>query len=421
MIKILSISAFLLCLIFLFTSFKNKKKIIWEDIFNVNIIFLFILLTSSFLNIKFFYLTILLFFLRFLSLAYLKKKDPFLQLIKKQKNLTIIFLLFIILAIDIYFNTPLSWDAQNYNYPKTISFFYNLGFDNLKNLGAQHYPHLGPYAWAFFWNLSFESTEIYGRFYFLFLFLLTILLFVEILNLKNHNNNSILFLLFVILLYNQSYFSGDLEIFSFSLFSLLSYKIYKYFNSNVNQNNIYTYLIIILLCWIKNENLVLLLIYFLVMFFNKKKYDLFFLKCLLLVFLSFFLRYFVFKHYNFVSEDYDFENTVHFSFTNFIEGIFLISYYLFTAYLKNLSSFLILLSIVLMLLFSLKNKISDFEKKNIICYFFVVLSFYPMFMLNLTDVAWQSRVSLSKILFEFSGIFLINIFLFLRKFNFFKN
>ena len=136
MIEFLNITLSFL-IFFIFSSFFKKKN---ENVFNSKI--------NSIVYLIFFFL------------IFINKKNDILFSVKN--NLLFFctfFLVFFILSTDVASNSKLSWDAQNYFFEKVIIFKEQFSFDELKNNGAAHYPHLSEYLWSFFWKIHFETIQ----------------------------------------------------------------------------------------------------------------------------------------------------------------------------------------------------------------------------------------------------------------------
>ena len=218
-------------------------------IFTLNI---FLLLSFSNINLNFLYF--IFFFLNFIILLIYKIKN------NKDYNFSInFFLLFLItflLSIDLAGNLYLGWDAKIFWYLKSLNFYENQSFENLKNIPAFDYPHLGSYLWHLFWKYPFDKYEYHGRIFYVFLYVFSILLFFE--NLRINKFKKIIFILSTIILtYSYTNFSGNQEILVFSLIIIATkYSFYLFYNDKkINRIEIIVIILGIanLLVWIKNE------------------------------------------------------------------------------------------------------------------------------------------------------------------------
>ena len=183
MIEYLNIIISFLYFLF-FSSFFIEKN---ENNFFNNLISSLIYLISFFLIISFFNLNHLLIFtlifvLRVFFLIFINKKnDIFLKIKDNFLFVFTIFCVFFILSIDVASNTKLGWDAQNYFFEKVLSFNEQKTFNEFKDNGAAHYPHLSEYLWSFFWKIhTFNYGQEYlGRIFFIYIYLLSIIYLVN--------------------------------------------------------------------------------------------------------------------------------------------------------------------------------------------------------------------------------------------------
>jgi len=158
--------------------FLKKKKTYFReinlfDIMIVNsVIYINLLLCFSFFPINSNYIFLIISLLSYL-LFFLKFKNYF-DLFKK--NLIIFSLFFFILFclfIKIAYDPILGWDGAHHWLIKAKVFFDGGYIKNLKGVMMDYYPHLGTYLWAFFWKNSYMQIEYFGRFVFIFLFVIS--------------------------------------------------------------------------------------------------------------------------------------------------------------------------------------------------------------------------------------------------------
>ncbi len=176
-----------------------------------------------------------------------------------QKNfiqfLSIFFVIYLIIAINVAGELYLGWDAKYFYYIKALFFIENQNFYDLNNFSynAWH-PHLGSYFWAFFWNLMPIKLEYFGRLFYVFLLCFSIFYTCHN-NLKDKFVGNVIFILIILIFYVYERFSGLQEILIFSILIILS----KYFLLLKNFNNKYYVLFIILGCnliiWFKAEGI----------------------------------------------------------------------------------------------------------------------------------------------------------------------
>jgi hypothetical protein len=136
------------------------------------IIYINLLLFFSFisLNTKYLFSTISL----ISYLFFFFKIKIYLSLIKN--NLINFFLFFFILFcffIKISYDPILAWDGAHHWLMKAKVFFDGGYIKNIKGVIMDYYPHLGAYLWAFFWKNSYLQIEYFGRFFFIFLFIIS--------------------------------------------------------------------------------------------------------------------------------------------------------------------------------------------------------------------------------------------------------
>ena len=198
-----------------------------------------------------------------------------------EKNLYLFLLLFftsLIIFFEVSNNLVVGWDAQQFWIYKTLNFYNDNSLTNLSNLPNAWYPYLGSLSWSFFWKISFIDHEYYGRFFYVFIYLSSLLLLVNNINLSKLHK-AIFYLLLIIISYDYTYhshwsmFSGFQEILIFSMVSISVHFLYKLSNSKNDLKNIYVYSILLicnLLVWTKHEGLIISssLVLILLFFFN---------------------------------------------------------------------------------------------------------------------------------------------------------
>ena len=274
---ILSIPIFFLYFSFPVNSF-NAKNIIsnynfsYYDtiLFNV-IINLNLLLFCSFFKIHFHIIfAFQIFFSLFFFIFYLKD-----YLIFFKKNFIFLFLLIVFLLvyfIKIAANPSLTWDGLHWFY-KAQTFYQDGSLKDLNSLPFSYYPHLGTYIWAFFWKNSFIDAEYFGRFFYIFFYMLTIASAVHCLN-KNYSLlNKILVFIFIAVITSDFYlFGGYQEYLIFCLFYIFS-RFFLFYKES-NGSNLFTYLILIittnLFLWVKQEGFFYFFILSFIFLFHSK-------------------------------------------------------------------------------------------------------------------------------------------------------
>jgi hypothetical protein len=337
-----------------------------------------------------------------------------------------IFLIFIFLSIcyEIASNPRLEWDGLAHWIEKASIFFQNFKIDNLKNVGWAEYPHLGAYTWAIFWKASILEKEYFGRFFYIFFYIVAIASFTE-LTFKNKKfliNKIILLIAIIVLTYEKFLFSGYQEYLIFSALLLLTKLTYLYFN-NVKKNNFLLLTIIIaglnLLLWFKDEGIIFFTVYSFVLIYNLK--FTFKKKILLLISISFLiLNQFYLQKY--IIGHYGFQDTISFSdiikllhFEIFLNKITLITQHIFISFLKHP----LWIIIFLCLIFFLKEILKDYKWLLTI----LLLNFIFIFGIYLTthnDLDWILRVSLDRIVFEISSTFFLFLLPLIKKIEDYK-
>ena len=378
-------------------------------IFTLNI---FLLLSFSNINLNFLYF--IFFFLNFIILLIYKIKN------NKDYNFSInFFLLFLItflLSIDLAGNLYLGWDAKIFWYLKSLNFYENQSFENLKNIPAFDYPHLGSYLWHLFWKYPFDKYEYHGRIFYVFLYVFSILLFFE--NLRINKFKKIIFILSTIILtYSYTNFSGNQEILVFSLIIIATkYSFYLFYNDKkINRVEIIVVILGIanLLAWIKNEATFFALILIYTLLFtaelNRKEKIIFILGSFLIIL----VKLLVFWKFQMTLTSFEFENTFNeISLTGLINKTKIIIFYL-VAYIIQIPIYLISALTIFFIIFNYK-----LDNLKLYILFFGLLNFFFIiiaFLFAMEDVEWQSRVGMKRVLFQTSGFYLISILYLIKK------
>jgi len=410
MIECINIIISFLFFLFFSSFFIKKNK---NNFFN-NLVISVIYLVSFFLIISFFNLNhliilALIIVLRIFLLIFVNKKNDFLFKVKDNFLFTFtIFCVFFILSIDVASNEKLGWDAQNYFFEKVINFNEQKTFNEFKDNGAAHYPHLSEYLWSFFWKIhSFNYGQEYlGRIFFIYIYLLSIVYLVSNSILKD-SFKIFAFLFLIILSYKPIYFNGNLEILAFSLFIILSVDLSIILRKKNYLDHLPRILLTILcLVWTKNESVVLVFINLIIFYFfypHKKRFTLVYLFIPFILFVS--LRLFFNNYYAFNVPDYQIHETLDFSFEYLLKGIVFIS----EEFIKGLFKNLILLISYIFIIFNIVLKNKDiFHRFQAVQGLFFVIFLYSAFLFNLPDVEFQTKASIDRVLFILSGSLLIS-------------
>ena len=386
------------------------------DVFMLNGIIIFnILLFLSFLNFDL-QIIFYIFIITFIFFLFLNFKD-WLNSIINHKFLFIFFsLICILLFLNLAENLKFEWDGIAHWFFKTKSFYEGYGIENIQNLPASQYPHLGTYIWAFFWKNSLIEYEYLGRFVYIFFFILSIFVASNLFEIKNKVIYCLIVILLLVLTYDSYLLGGYQEYLLFSFGVILSKLIIN--SLNKNQSNYIMALILLngnLLMWFKDEGL----FYFIIIismytFYQKKKFNKLFL--LFSMFFLIFLQYMCQKYIiNVYALQEPIENINFFEIFDFIflfERIILISKYFFISIIKYPIWLLILISLYF-LKKNHENKIVNFFiYKLIIFYSFLFL----IYILHPQTSEFLLSVTLERLLFQISGFFMLPIMIFFHFF-----
>ena len=242
------------------------------DVFMLNGIIIFnILLFLSFLNFDL-QIIFYIFIITFIFFLFLNFKD-WLNSIINHKFLFIFFsLICILLFLNLAENLKFEWDGIAHWFFKTKSFYEGYGIENIQNLPASQYPHLGTYIWAFFWKNSLIEYEYLGRFVYIFFFILSIFVASNLFEIKNKVIYCLIVILLLVLTYDSYLLGGYQEYLLFSFGVILSKLIIN--SLNKNQSNYIMALILLngnLLMWFKDEGLFYFIIIISMYTFYQKK------------------------------------------------------------------------------------------------------------------------------------------------------
>ena len=385
------------------------------------ILILNIFLLLSFINIDLKILYFIFFVINFSIFIFDKIKNNSIYKLNIY-FLLLIFLTFLI-SVDLASNLYLGWDAKLFWYLKSLNFYENQSFENLKNIPAFDYPHLGSYLWHLFWKYPFNVYEYHGRIFYVFLYTFSIFLFFE--NLKINILKKIILILITILItysYNIN-FSGNQEILVFSLIIIATkYSFYLFYNEK-KINRFEIILVILgasnLLAWIKNESLffALILIFSLLLTAKLKKNEkvIFILGSLLIII----LKSIIFWKFQTVLSSFEFQHTFgEINLINIFNKIKVIIFYL-TVYIIQMPIYLILALVIFFIFFNYK-----IDNVKLFIFYFALLNFLFIiiaFLFTMQDVEWQARVGMKRVLFETSGFYLISLLYLINKtIKFFK-
>jgi len=421
LIQIIIITIFCFPPKYLLTYGYNKRDVDIVDhlSFGIVINILLLLVLSLFFskeNRLFFYFVIFFIFslnLIFLINEFIKKlkiKDSF----KINFQLLILLVLVFIFSVHLSNNLKLGWDAQNIWIVKMLSFFNNGNMLDLKMSPRNDYPHLGSFLWFFYSKISLFKHEYFGRIFYIYLFVLSILSISKLFKISIFEflllSLGIIFFLFKIDLFN-----GHQEIINFSLIVFLSKNYFYIFDKSsskkiINFNIFYTFIIFFILLWVKNESIVLITISLLSFFITSKfktKNKIIFL----FIFLSFLTTKYIIYYYFELPIYLQKDNYENFNINNLdqfinLERFLLISKYLFYGLLETLILPFAAFSLLILIIFDKKNNLYIFLLSSLIFGIFFV---FIIFFTTSFPIEWHLKTSINRIIFQISGFFIILI------------
>ncbi len=386
-------------------------------VFNI-IIHLNFILILSFLNININQLLICYFV--FIILFFLINIKYFNYYLKKIKSyffsLIIIFLTLLVISIDISNLITLGWDAQKFWFYKAINFYDEGNLESLKYLDkgdGYDYPFLGSLLWSIFWKISIINEEYFGRLFYVFLYVTSLISIVDKIKL-NEKFKIIFFLILILISYNYKIFNGEQDIIIFSLLAFITSLIIK-LSENLSKQNLNTTLLqVLLICnlliWTKAEGMVysviiiISIIALLKIKFNKKVFLSVSLLFLLLA------RVLVYKFYglNIGVNSCCWNDLSPSGIINkiSIDRILLISKFFIFSLLKN---HLILLSLFFLIIS--KNKF-NLISKSLSNYLIITLSIgfiYLAYLLTDVDLLFMLKTGMDRLIFSISPFFIVII------------
>ncbi|MDB4082168.1 hypothetical protein N9500_04520 [Candidatus Pelagibacter sp.] len=405
--------------IFNFSIYEVTKKIKIKyfnlfDSMSVNIILLLnILLFLSLINITLNYLFLIVLLCTIFS--FIKNFNTKIYDIIKNKIFIIsLLILSFIISIDLASTIDLGWDAKIFGFFKTLNFYQQNDVQNLKNLNVRDYPHLGGLLWALYWKFPFNYNEYFGRISYILIYLVSIFTFYFDLKL-NKLHKIILIFLTIFLSYEYSLVSGLQEILVFSLILIATKFVYLIFHEKNlnNQNNLIFYILLITnaVCWIKNEGLILMLIFnFSLFLIDIRKNIKIRLAIGSLLIIAVRALYLFNQEINFESSE--FENTFSLTGLSLVEifnDLKIMIFYM-GVYCLEIPIYLFFIPMIIWLFFY-KNKNNDIFRFIILFGIINFLFLIFAFLFNMTDVEWAARVSLKRVMFESAGFYLLPLLL----------
>jgi len=382
---------------------------------------LFVLLILSFSlrsgSNTIYYVLIIIFLNNLLFLS----KDIFQKYKGQNLRIDYIFLFFIFLffvfSIDLSNNLKIGWDAQNYWLVKKLVFTNGGDFFDLKNTPRNDYPYLGSFVWHIYSKFSILRYEYFGRLFYLYLFLLSIFSVASIIKIKNFEKVMLIFVL-IFLIYKIDLFNGYQEILNFSLLILLTKIFYEIFTNKLSIkkfDNKFIYLLILInsILWIKSEGTVLIAIFLLSMvLMNQINFK---IKIIItLVFISLLLyKYYIF---NFIGLSHEIQKGNYeyfkiydfFDFVSFSRIILVVKYLLF----YSLNNVIYILTIFILMVMTKHDKKNIFILPFSLMFILGLGFFMSAFLFTSFPLKWVLWVSLDRVMFETSGLYVILVPLF---------
>ena len=374
------------------------------------VVILNFLIIASFLNLESRYVFYILIITSiFFNIFSFKKWFEYLA----SESLFIIF--FLILCICIFFSLSNSlkfeWDGIAHWFFKTKLFYDGHAIENIKDLPAPMYPHLGTYLWAFFWKNSILEYEYLGRLIYPFIYILSIFsICCSVSNNKNFNKLLLLpiILFMVILTYDEYLFGGYQEYLLFSLIALMSKLILNMIDNNLPSFKQLFILIFTgnLLIYCKDEGLIYLVIIFLIFQFflkaNLNKIVIIF-SLIISISIQFYLEKNIIKVYGFQEPiKFDFNTILNVKFL--IINSILILKYILISFLKYPLWIIIFVSTYILVK-------ENYSKKKISLLFLLISAIFSFYFLLYTihpsSSEFLMKVTLDRLIFQTSGFFMI--------------
>jgi len=382
-------------------------------VFFINFILFLNLMNFELIVIKnIFYLIFLLTIFFNFYLYYNEKK------IKISNNdylyIVLLFVCFVI-SVSIAYAPTLGWTAQNDWIGKTILLLQNKKMISLQSSPASEFPILLPALWSFFWNLFNSNYEYLGRLFFVFLYLFSILSFLEIFNIKLLKR-IIAFLVLVLVSLKIEHFQGDPAILGFSLVLLSMKYLYEItLNNNVSRFNvILLFLITNLIVWSLNEGIfyAFFIISSLAFFSKAPKIKNFGILVLIFYVILILFRIFIYKFYNI-----EFRlNSNNYALNNFGENLNLNNIYLISKYLlfNTLRTDLLVFAIPLICYYFAFSKDNKGIRLTVYIILINILFIYFYFLFNDETIEGMLKQKMIPLLFMSSPFYLLPVAIFVK-------
>ncbi len=383
---------------------QNKLNIYFNLLINLNILlYLSILPFKLSEYINFIYILLILLFFKNYLINF--KKD---NVRTSFSFLSIFFIIFFILAVDISNKLNLSWDSKWFWYIKSLYFFQDNTYKELSDYTFNDFhPHLGSYIWAFFRKISFNQYEYFGRLFYLFIYLGSLIL-ISCNFFKKNIYNFIIFILLIIINYKYYYFTGLQEVILFSFLVIISKLVYDYiYNRNISYL-LFIALSLNIILWTKAEGIAFFFITIICINFIKKieishriKFNFFVLSLLILKIIIF--KIFEIKLNN---QPYYLDYILSLNLDLLLFKIFNISAYLFYYSLTNI----IFILFPLIVLVKYKKTFNDeFQKFNFIFYILNISFIFSAYLFRDMEIVYSLKTTIDRIIFASSGFYLLYI------------
>jgi hypothetical protein len=392
---------------------QNKLNLYFNLLINLNLLLILSILPLKLsIYVNYFYIILIFFFVK--NYLYNFK-------INNIKDFFPVFLIFLIIyfiiSIDISNKLNLSWDSKWFWYIKSLYFFQDNTFKDLTSYPYNDFhPHFGSFIWAFFRKISFNQYEYFGRLFYLFLYLGSLILITSNLFKKNIYN-AIIFLIIIIINYKYYYLSGLQEVLLFSLLIIISKLILNYI---IFRNILYLYFVALslnLIIWTKAEGIAFFAITILCINLIKKlnfnhriKFNI--LTLLLLVF-----KIAIFKIYNVKlnNQPYYFDYIASLNLDIIIYKVVNISTYFLYHSLTNI--ILLLLPVILLLKFKKIFK-DEFLKFNFYFYILNIIFIFSAYLLRDMEIVYSLKTTIDRLIFTSSGFYLLLIIDYFKKLSY---
>jgi hypothetical protein len=335
--------------------------------------------------------------------------------INKVNFLKVIFFFLIIFSIFIFIaqNIRLEWDGHVWM-QKALIFYNNHEISKLNDTVMPNYPYLGSYIWAFFWKNSLLELEYFGRYFYVYFYIVSIFLILKVSSIKNGFIKSFLILFLILITFEPYYLGGYQEYLIFSTLLIASRYIFLFNSSNLNNIRliILIFFLLYINCWFKNEGVIYFvifsggLIYFSNININKK--ILFIFMVFLLLLIQYLTQKYLIKNLGTSEIQYLINSFYSFGDLKFlIIKIFKIFAHSFIAFVKHPLWIIVLLSLFFQI-FILK-KIDNNTRYFLVC---LILNIGIIFVvyIGLGNLDLNLRVTLDRVLFQTSGFYLVLFF-----------